>query len=222
MNPQRRAVLLGLGGAALAGCAAPGSAVYQVFDSYRALNRAKENYPVTQGQIDAQPLGVLGVQVEGGLKGLVVWEKAENDMDHWRSGNDVRLVTANGRLISTQGFPRDQLASRVLEGVDPLGLPLEPSRQYEWTRVLSHAPDRVEVIAQHRLSYAQQRSIRLLEKEVIVEEWQEVIRLSRRSRPWKQLIQVDAASGRVMRSIQHVGPEMRVILELLKAPGPSA
>lgn len=218
MSIDRRTVLLGLGAATLTGCAAPGSAVYQIIDSYRALERGKKSYPFTREQIEAEPGGVLGVQVEEGLKGVVVWSKRENGLDYWRSGNGVLLVTQAGRLIRTSGFPQDQVASRLVSGVDPLGLPLDQSRSYEQRRELDFLPDQYGIEAIYTLEFVRNGEVQWLDRRQPVAEWAETVRVPSLRRKWKQLIQVDPASGTVLRSIQHVGPAMRVILELLKPP----
>lgn len=218
MSLSRREMLLGLGGLAVSGCATPGSAVYQVFDAFRALDRAKKQYPVSRETIQAQSAGVLGAQVEGGLKGLVVWQKRENRQDYWRSGNGIVIVTEQGRLIRTAGFPQDQIASRLFSGFDPLGTVLDRNRVYQMSRQLDWAPDQYGQLAEHEMSYSGPRTIDLQGEVREVAEWSEVIRFPKTRRRWKQLIQVDPQSGQVLRSIQHVGPEMRVILELLKPP----
>lgn len=218
MSLSRRDLLLGLGGLAVTGCAAPGSAVYQVVDAFRALDRAKKQYPVSRETIEAQSAGVLGAQVEGGLKGLVVWQKRENRQDYWRSGNGVVIVTEQGRLIRTSGFPQDQIASRLVSGFDPLGTLLDRSRGYQMARQLDWLPDQYGQLAEYELSYATDRTIDLQGQAREVAEWAEVIRFPKTRRRWKQLFQVDPRTGQVLRTIQHVGPEMRVILELLKAP----
>ncbi|MES2683745.1 MAG: YjbF family lipoprotein [Pseudomonadota bacterium] len=218
MSIDRRTVLLGLGGAALTSCAAPGSAVYQIVDSYRALDRAKKEYPNTRAQIDAQPLGVMGVQVEDGLKGLVLREKRENGQDYWRSGNGVLLVTQAGRLIRTTGFPEDQLDSQVLSGVEPLGQMMDPALRYEVSRELGFAAPQPAMQANYSLQYVRDVTVQWLGETYEVAEWAETVRLPQLRRKWKQLIQVDRSTGVVLRSIQHVGPKTRVILELLKPP----
>ena len=217
MNMDRRAVLLGLGAAALSGCAKPGSAVYQVIDSYRALDRAKKEYPFTKADIVGQPLGVLGVQVEGGLKGIVVWNKRENGLDYWRSGNGVLVVMQEGRLVKTSGFPNDLLASRLVAGVDPVGTPLDPTRSYEFRREMDYLPDQYGVEAVHRLSYVGETTISIFDEKKPVSEWLESVRLPAKRRSYKQIIQVDPASGQLLGSNQHVGERMSVRFELLKS-----
>ncbi len=220
MSVGRRAVLLGLG-AALSGCAAPGSALYQVVDAFQALDKAKKQYPFSRADIDGQPLGVLGVQVEGGLKGIVVWNKYENGYDYWRSGNGVVIVTQAGRLIRTSGFPQDQLASRVGVGTEYLGLALDPARHYQVQRELDFLPDQYGVEAHYRMEYQRSTEIVLLDRRQRVEEWAETVRLPHSRQQWQQLVQVDGSSGVVLRTIQHVGPKLRVILEVLKAATPA-
>jgi len=215
---DRRTVLLGLGGLALTGCTAPGSAVGQIISSYRALERAKKNYPVTRADIEGQPAGVLGAQVEGGLKGLVVWQRREAGYDYWRSGNGVIVVTERGRLIRTSGFPQDQLASRLVSGLEPVGLPMDRSRNYRFSRELDLLPDQYGLEAAFDLSYSGQKTIDLLGQSRQVEEWEEIVRFPRSRKKWKQLLQIDAETGEVLRSIQHVGHDMRLILELLQVP----
>ncbi len=216
MNFDRRTVLLGLGGVALTGCAAPGSAVYQVVDAYRALDRAKKEYPVTRADIEAQPLGVMGVQVEGGIKGIIIWNRRENGYDHWRSGNGVVIVTQAGRLIRTAGFPQDQLASRVVLGSEPLGTALDPARRYGLTRELDYLPDQYSVQAECELRYVRTKTIQLMGQAREVNEWVETVRLPRQRKKWKQSFDVDRTTGEVLRSVQHLGPRMRVILETLQ------
>lgn len=216
MSIDRRTVLLGLGAAALAGCAKPGSAVYQVIDSYRALDRAKKEYPFTKADIMGQPLGVLGVQVEGGLKGIVVWNKRENGLDYWRSGNGVLVVMREGRLVKTSGFPNDLLASRLVSGVDPVGTPLDPTRSYEFRRELDYRPDQYGVEALHRLSYVGETTISIFDEKKPVSEWLETVRLPAKRRSYRQIIQIEPATGRVLGSHQQVGERMSVRFELLK------
>jgi hypothetical protein len=218
VSVDRRTVLLGLGATALTGCATPGSALYQIIDSYQAIERRKKQYPSGREAIDAQAQGVLGVQVEGGLKGLVVCEKRENGYDYWRSSNGVLIVTQAGRLIRTEGFPQDQTASRVISGVEYLGTRLDPDRRYQVRREISYAPDQygVEVISDMR--FVRHAQLDLLGHAHDVSEWRETLRLPKIRRSWTQLIQIDRASAEVVRSIQHVGPKMRVILEVLKSP----
>lgn len=216
MNLGRRTVLLGVGGAALVGCAKPGSAVYQVIDSYRALDRAKKEYPFAKADILGQPLGVLGVQVAGGLKGIVVWSKSENGLDFWRSGNGVLVVTQAGRVVKTSGFPQDLLASRLVAGVDPLGLPLDRGRSYEFRRELDYLPDQYGVEAMHRLSYDGESTLTIFDETKRVANWEETVRLPAKRRSYRQVIQVDPATGQVLASDQRVGERMSVRFELLK------
>lgn len=223
MSIDRRTLLLGLGGAAaLVGCSTSGSTpvsvVYEILDSYRALERAKKQYPVTRADVDGQDLGVLGVQVEEGLKGFMLWSRRENGVDYWRSGNNVEMAIQNGRLIRTTGFPQDQLDSRVISGAEPLGSVLDPSQRYEVRRQLDYRVEPKSFEADYRLEYVRDVDVTLLEKSFRLAEWSETVRLPKTRRRWSQLIQVDRDSGQVWRSIQHIGPNTRVILELLKPP----
>ena len=95
---------------------------------------------------------------------------------------------------------------------------LDRNRVYQMSRQLDWAPDQYGQLAEHEMSYSGPRTIDLQGEVREVAEWSEVIRFPKTRRRWKQLIQVDPQSGQVLRSIQHVGPEMRVILELLKPP----
>lgn len=222
MSIDRRTLLLGLGGVALAGCSTSGSTpvslVYEIVDSYRALDRAKNQYPVTRADVDGQDLGVLGVQVEDGMKGFMLWNRRENGIDYWRSGNNVEMLIQAGRLIRTNGFPQDQLDSRVIAGTDPLGSVLDPARDYEVSRQLEYRVEPRSFEADYKLEYVRDVEVVILEKPMVLAEWAETVRLPKTRRRWKQLIQIDRTSGQVVRSIQHVGPDMRVILELLKPP----
>ncbi len=222
MSVDRRTLLLGLAGAAVSGCAAPGSAVFQVLESYRALDRAKKVYPVPRADIDNQPLGVMGVQVEGGLKGIIVWQRRENGLDYWQSGNGVIMITQRGRLVRTSGFAQDLIASRVIAGVEPWGSKLDAARSYEVDRELDYRPDQYGVAARYQMTYVRDREIELMGTRHTVSEWSEQVRLPSLRRKWTQLVQVDRETGEVLRSIQHIGPKLRVVLELLKPPAPQA
>jgi hypothetical protein len=213
---QRRQLLLGIGSAALTGCAVPGSALYQVFDAYRQLDLGKREYPVTRAQIDAQPLGVLGVQVEGGFKGFMVWDRREGDDDHWQSGNGVRVVTAAGRIVSTRGFPLDQQTSVLVGGEEPWGQTLERDKEYRCERLLRFA-DGSERAVECRLRYDSRENIDLLGVRLEAARWQETLLAASYQRPWKQILWV-AADGLVVRSVQHLGANQRVRLELLRPP----
>lgn len=223
MSLSRRNVLLGLGGLGLSGCAAPGSTLYQVFDVYRALDRAKKEYPASREVIESQPSPVLGVQVEDGVKGLIQWQKREKGLDYWLSGNQVEIVTQQGRLIRTRGFPQDQLASRLVSGADPFGAPLNPESRYETVRQIDLAPELLGLEARGVMEYEGRRRVSLHGLEMDLDEWSETVRVSigRRRKRWRQLFQVDA-QGQVWRSIQHVGEDTRVILEVLKPIGSDA
>jgi len=216
MSPSRRAVLLGLGAAALTGCAGPGSAVYQILDSYRALDRAKKDYAFTKAEILDQPLGVLGVQVDKGLKGIVVWSKREGALDYWRSGNGVLVVTQAGRVVKTSGFPQDLMASRLVSGIDPLGQPLDPAREYAFVREIDYRPDQYGVAAEHRLRYVGPSTITIFDETRPVAAWEETVRLPSKRQSYTQLLQVDPQTGQLLGSTQRVGARMSVRFELLK------
>lgn len=222
VDPRRRLLVTGILAAPLLAACSGKSAVVQIVDSYRELDRARKNYPVSRATLDAQPRAVLGAQMEGGAKGLLVFDhRDEQGLDYWRSGNGVIVVLQGGRLIRCSGFPQDQLGSQLASGFDPIALavsqPLDRSQRYRFSRDLDLAPATFGLHADCELRFVGAGSIDLLGQVHAVDEWEERVRLPFNRKRWTQRWQMDAATGQVWRSVQHVGFESSMILERLKA-----
>jgi Group 4 capsule polysaccharide lipoprotein gfcB, YjbF len=222
VDSRRRLLITGIVSAPLLAACAGQSAVGQIIDSYRELDRARKNYPVSRATIDAQSHAVMGAQMEGGAKGLLVLERRdEQGLDYWRSGNGVVVVLQGGRLMRCSGFTQDQLGSQLASGFDPIALttpqPLDRTQRYRFSRDLDLAPATFGLRADCELYFVGSGSVDLLGEVHAVDEWQERVRLPFGRKRWTQRWQVDAATGQIWRSVQNVGLESRMILERLKA-----
>lgn len=214
---QRRALLLGLGGLALSACA-PSSSMLRVYEAYRGLKNAKENYPVSRAEVEANPYALIGAQVTDGLKGLLVLRKQESGLDTWESSNGVVIVTRAGRLIRTVGFPQDQIASVVVQGEDPLGQPLDPSRIYRFTRQLDLSPDLFGLTAEHELHYLRDETVVIMELSYNLALWEERVRIAEQRSRYVQRHGCDPKSGQIWQSTQQLGAQ-QLTIDLLKPAG---
>jgi len=218
---SRRKLLGGfLAAGGLAGCESnSNSTMMLVVKSVASPSVPRGAYPLSEAQIHELPYATLGVQVGEGQKAVMVLANQDGRNLKWVAADGVVFVTNGGRLLSTQGLPRNLLETRWLEEAgDPLRSVAPPdavpARGVYREVDLNHEQ---AIAVESRFEFRREETITILGRErptlrvdetAIVRAW----RWETRNSFW-----IDPQSGRVWRSIQQYCPEVPPIkLETLK------
>ena len=186
-----------------------------MLQGYRDIQRAKAEYPLSVARIRAFPKPLLGMQVRGGLKGLMYLDDREGGQERWLSSNGVLLVLDAGRVVRSRGFASDVLGNVPLKWQDPLGSRLDPGKSYQFSRQLDLGPDRYGIVTEHRMDYLGKEALQVLDRPQSAAVWTETVRLPRLRLQWSNRYYLDPASGFVLRSTQHLDLDVELTLEYL-------
>jgi len=111
-------LLQAAGTVGLAGCGLSPS-IEVAYKSLRGQPKTDSGYQVSIAQIRALPYASLGVRLGNGAPGALLLDRYEGDDLVWISGDNIALVTREGRLVKTVGLQRD-LRQTQFESPDPL------------------------------------------------------------------------------------------------------
>lgn len=115
---SRRSLLIGATTFSLAGCVE--SPV--IFNAFSALKYAVVGLPdvqITRDQISKIPYASIAAKIGKGPRSiLILWRKSNDDL-HWISADRAVVVTRNGRVVKTFGFP-ENLKDTQFNGLDPV------------------------------------------------------------------------------------------------------
>ena len=113
----RRAALLGLTAAGLAGCVKSDNVLLQ--HARLLTGTFKVNKGLTREDVAKFQAASIAARFGGGLEVLILLQRIEGRNLYWLSTDRVMLVTRGGRLVQTAGFPND-LAHTSFLGPDPV------------------------------------------------------------------------------------------------------
>lgn len=215
---KRRRFLALIGAAAASGCA--GSYFGNAVSALGELRERKQRYPRSRAEVDAIPYASLGVQLEGGLKTILVLAHYDADRLIWVSANRESLVTRHGRVVRTVGLSVD-LMGVWAEGHDPLREPAsDPAAPYRDRRDYQAGSEfEPGVSLASSLRFAGTEEIEILERRQVLDRWTETVEVPkwkwrRENRYW-----IARDDGYVWRSVQWLHRDLPpLVLETLKKP----
>jgi hypothetical protein len=73
------------------------------------------------------PYASISAKIGSGPRSLLVLGKQENGLEHWFSADNAVIVTRNGRIVQTAGFP-ENLRQTSFKGHDPVNRLLHKKR----------------------------------------------------------------------------------------------
>lgn len=213
---SRRHLLMVVLGFMLSGCGR--FAMPPVVDSLRLAWKGVPDTPISRDQIDRLPYASIYAKAGQGPRSLLVLGRYDQEDLHWISADRGVLVTRNGRLVKTVGFPTD-LIETIMVDKDPIisgQLDLPPDATYRRTvDIMPGTHFQVQVTS--RFEKLGKQVIVILGKEyetLVIRELAEAPVLG-----WKfeNTYWADLHSGFIWRSIQHYAPDLPPIeIEVLK------
>lgn len=207
---------------ALTGCANSNNN----YSQYYQLVRQSLAYPFSNGSVSreraaAVPYASIGYRVNGGQQSLLVLATDTNGELLWTSASHVVLVTRDGRLIRTVGLPQN-IAS-VMPTLSAAMIPPGQVLKSAFTSVRSadfpeegrySVPIKCKTVSRGRAT------ISILGKALSTVRADEICESSLLGWSFRDSYWVDAQTGFVWRSIQHLTPKGETVeIEVLRPPG---
>ena len=207
---------------ALAGCTNANSNYIQYFQLIRqSFSQPFNNGAVPREQAASIPYASMGYRLNGARQNLLVLATDTNGDLLWTSANHVVLVTRDGRLVRTVGLPRN-IAS-VTPTLNAAMTPPSQVLKSAFTSVRSaDFPDdgHYSVPIQCKTISRGRATITILGKALSTVRADEICESSSLGWSFRDSYWVDAQSGFVWRSIQHLTPKGDTVeTEVLRPPG---
>ena len=168
-------------------------------------------------EINALPYASSSVTIDDGAQLFIVLALAEpSPADSkkiqlkWLSSDYAMLVTENGRLIKTLRLPTDNLANiSTNDSVDPLHISGKKPNHHTWSAIYDWQPN-------YRFNYTAKLTWDFIARETIysavwkkeVDYYQEQVTIPALDVQFTNHFWLDKNSHQVVKSIQHLGPEM--------------
>ncbi len=216
---KRRRLLASMGALGFSGCSNI-PLLANLNDGLRPMLKGAGEYPMSLQEIEASPLAMLGVDIGGINKAVMVLGEFQGRDLAWIGADRSILVTRNGRIVRTAGFPTNlrDVSSGALEPLDESrgGVAVQATRlarQMEWS-----GKGAGSYSAQVKLKPQGSERIQILNRNVqtrIVDETVEVRSLNwvAKNRYWLD------DSGAVVRTQQQIHPTLVVLtLEMIRPP----
>lgn len=192
-----------------------------VVEAFRLSVKGFPDTPISRDSIAKLPYATISAKIGKGPKSILVLWRVQRDEQHWLSADDAVVVTRQGRVVRTVGFPENIVASRTLPE-DPLspGL-LSAGLNRNYVRLLELSLEgRRSVLLNSSFEIVGPKTIEIIEIEfetILVRE-----RNIAREENWEfeNLFWVDPADGFVWKSVQHIARTFPPIeIEVLKPAG---
>lgn len=213
----RRGLLLALVAATVSGCAVNRTMQLNA-EALRLAIKGAPDVPLTRAGVNQIPYATIGAKIGKGPRSLLVLGRVAGDDLHWISADRAALVTRHGRLVASAGLPHNLTATRTVEP-DPVATGLHRLQgTRSATRLVDITPGNLFSMPVYaELQVLGRERIQVLELDfdtLVVTEWCRVplLEWEFENRFW-----VDARTGFVWRSVQHLSPEVpEVRIEVFK------
>lgn len=131
----------------------------------------------------------------------------------WLSADYAMLATENGRLVKTLGLPADNLMGiSAKHSKDPLTIAGKKPANHTWSAVYDWQPDyRFNYTANLNWSYIARQTIHSDAWEKETDYYQERVTIPSLKIHFTNHFWLDTDTHQVVKSIQHIGPEMAAI-----------
>ena len=186
----------------VSGCGADG--VWgNAYESLKVAIKGAPELEISRESVDQTPYAMITARI-GKLPGaILVLAEQKGGANHWRSSNNISVVTSSGRLIRTIGLEKDLSLMRI-EGNDPIADSphrLEATVHYTgYMEVMRPEPDNFSIQCHLEPGETEQIVIAELQFETI-----HMIEICRTSAGWKfkNHYWVDPWDGFIWQSRQH-------------------
>jgi hypothetical protein len=205
-----------VGALALAGCAH----IPLLSIAGQTLGFGLPDYPVTRADVDLSPYAFIAVRLGRAPRATLALAYYDGADRQWMAGNEVMLVTREGRLVRTVGLPEDLGGTTGLAGSDPLAAGLHRLKDEAGPMVkYVDLPGRNQYGTAVTLRYVREGE----EAIEILEQTHQTVRVREEFTAGKwtgtNLYWADATTGFVWKSVQHVAPDLPPLeIEVLKPP----
>ncbi len=207
---------------ALAGCSTENPIYSQYFQLVRqSFGNTFSNGAISRQEAAAIPYPTIGYRLNGGRENLLILATDTNGELLWTSSSHVVLVTRDGRLIRTVGLP-DNIAS-VTPSLNRALIPPGEVLKSAFTSIRSaDLPDehRYSVSISCKTVNMGRAAITILGKALDTVRADEACESNALGWTFRDSYWVDAQSGFVWRSVQHLTPKGETLeTEVLRPPG---
>jgi hypothetical protein len=117
-NIFQRILLSGLTAVALTGCI-KSQALVNAYDAVIITVAGLPDTNITRDSISKIPYASISAKIGKGPRSLLILSQKTREELHWISADRAVIVTQNGRVIKTYGFP-ENMRQTHLEGKDPV------------------------------------------------------------------------------------------------------
>ena len=206
----------------LAGCSTQNNDYSQYFQLMgSSFSGAFGSRAITRAQAAAIPYATIGYRLNGGEENLLVLATDTNGERLWTASSHVVLVTRDGRLIRTVGLP-DNIASVTPSLSTAMASPGQVLKSAFTSIRSADFPDegRYSVSISCKTVSTGRVAITILGKALDTVRADETCESSALGWSFRDSYWVDAQSGFVWRSIQHLTPKGATVeTEVLRPPG---
>tara|TARA_A100001037_G_scaffold208682_2_gene186918 strand:+ start:353 stop:1075 length:723 start_codon:yes stop_codon:yes gene_type:complete len=217
-NNLTRRSFVSLGGAFLASGCAVSPVLKNAYDAARFLTVGMPDVDISRDLVDNIPYASISAKVGKGPRSLLILGRYEGEDLHWLSADNASVVTRDGRVVKTSGFPENIRATNY-HGVDPVARQLHrPDTPRRFSRSLDIDVDnQYGLIVDSEFTVYEEIQIKIIDlnlRTMVVEETNRA-----RSINWSftNYYWVDVFDGFVWRSVQHIARTFPPIeIEVLK------
>lgn len=145
MTKYLKTIVLSLiGGLILSGC----QVANDVSNSWKQINQIVDyawsggsNVSIDRGTVMSIPFATMGFRYGNGPQAVMSLVQSQGDRLFWVSSDGLSIVTENGRIVTTSGFPGDLTGGKTTTR-DPLALPhAKDWADYSLFRILDYKQD---------------------------------------------------------------------------------
>ena len=201
----------------MSGCGV-GPVLLNAYDAARFLTVGMPDVEITRAVIDQIPYASISAKVGKGPRSLLILGRYDGNDLHWLSADNATVVTRDGRVVKTSGFPENIKATQYLDA-DPVARRLHlPHAPHHFSRSVDFdATNLYGLIVDSEFSNQGEVEISIAElnlRTILVEEVN-----SARTVNWKitNYYWIDVLDGFVWKSVQYIARSFPPIeIEVLK------
>jgi hypothetical protein len=214
---SRRAFFTMISAGAMSGCA-DSPVLVNAYDALKFLALGLEGEEISRENINKIPYASISAKIGKGPRSMLVLGRKSGSELHWFSSDNAVIVTANGRIIKTAGFP-ENITNTVFGNPDPVNRQFHKKNFPEYShRSIDIDTDQqfgIPVLSRYKVLGQREISIsKIIIKTVLVQEYNisKTVNWNFINYYW-----VDIYDGFIWKSRQHISRSFSPIdIEILK------
>ncbi len=207
----------------LAGCDSFNNSVWGQYAElmHQSFSASFRTVSITRTQAAAIPYASLGYRVAEGPEQLLVLATDSNGEQLWTSARHVVLTTQAGRVLRTQGLGHDLGATTAASGRDVPAPAMALTHPVTYTRLLDVTDMGIYgAPLTCRMSGPRPETTRILGSSIATMRVDEFCQAPSLDWSFTDSFWIDAKSGLVWRSLQHIHPKLGELhIEIFRPPG---